>query len=52
MKDFLITGGLLAKAERLLAGDVLEIWVSEGGWTRWFLRPKGALSDVSNSGGH
>lgn len=51
MKDLLfIAGGLQAKAERSLVGDVLEIWVPERGWTRWFLRPKGALCDVSTSG--
>lgn len=34
MKDLLITGGVQAKAERPLVGDVIEIWVPDGGWTR------------------
>ena len=45
-------GRLQAKAGRPFAGDVIEIWVLDGGWIRWFLRPEGIFSGICHSGGH
>lgn len=51
MRWALLIGCLQAKAGRSFAGDVIQIWVLEGGWIRWFLRPEGILSDICHSGG-
>lgn len=50
MRWALLTGCLQAKAGRPFAGDVIEIWVLDGGWIRWFLRPKGIFSGICHSG--
>lgn len=51
MQWALLIGRLQAKAGRSFAGDAIQIWVLDGGWIRWFLRPEGILSDIYHSGG-
>lgn len=46
-----LLGHLRAEAGRSFAGDVIEIWVLDGGSTGWFLRPEGVFSALCHSGG-